>query len=127
MKIVHLNHVALEVSDLERTKRFYEGVVGLQPIPRPAFSFPGVWYRLGVDQELHIIVVPEGPPVRSSSRGNHFALMVESMPDAEARLRSHNVSFNGPRTRPDGALQIFFTDPDGHTIEFCTAPLPAAS
>jgi lactoylglutathione lyase len=122
MRFVHLNHVALEVQDLRRTQRFYEDVLGLQPIPRPAFKFPGAWYRLGVDQELHIIVVPEGPPVRSASRGNHFALMVESIETTEAELRARGVAFNGPRTRPDGAFQIYITDPDGHVIELCTSP-----
>ena len=36
-----LQHVGLIVSDLERSRRFYEGVLGLRQIPRPDFGIAG--------------------------------------------------------------------------------------
>ena len=121
MKIIHLNHTALQVKDVAVTIRFYEEVVGLKQISRPAFGFPGAWFRIGVDQELHLI---QGAPehISSSSRGDHYAMMVDSITEAEALLKSNGVAYKGPHHRPDGAKQIFFEDPDGHVIEFCTAP-----
>ena len=39
---VTLHHVALYVSDLEVTRRFYRNVLGTEEIARPAdFTFPG--------------------------------------------------------------------------------------
>lgn len=29
---------------------------------------------------------------------------------------------DGPKSRPDGYIQVFVTDPDGHVIELCSPP-----
>ena len=123
MKITQLNHVAIGVKDVKVTNKFYEEVLGLKQIPRPNFGFPGTWFRLGVDQELHIIqVAADAPDVHDATRGKHFALMVDDMDATQAHLKSHNISYTGPHHRPDGAFQVFFKDPDGNMIECCTAP-----
>ena len=119
MRILQLNHASLEVIDVAKTTRFYEEVVGLVQIPRPAFGFPGTWFRVGVDQELHLIG-GAGQRVSSSSRGDHFAIGVDSIEAAIERLNAHHIPFKGPHHRPDGAKQVFFEDPDGHVVEFCT-------
>lgn len=124
MEILQLNHVAIHVADVERSCAFYRDVLGLEQIPRPAFSFPGAWFRLGKDQELHIIG-ERTEEVVGGPRGNHFALRVPSIREAEEMLRARGVPFQGPWQRPDGAWQIFLADPDGHYIELCE--LPAAS
>ena len=121
MDITQLDHVAIHVADVEKSCRFYEEVLGLSRIPRPDFDFPGAWFRLGAEQELHLIGGRE-ENFPSASRGNHYALSVESMADVEERLKDLDRTFSGPRARPDGAMQIFLSDPDGHVIELCTAP-----
>jgi catechol 2,3-dioxygenase-like lactoylglutathione lyase family enzyme len=121
MMLMQLNHVALHVADVEASCRFYEGVLRLARIPRPAFSFPGAWFRLGQDQELHLIG-GRTEETNSHHRGNHWALLVDDMDAWEAALRALGVQYLPRRTRPDGALQIYLVDPDGHHIELCTAP-----
>ncbi|HJX30081.1 MAG TPA: VOC family protein [Thermoanaerobaculia bacterium] len=51
MDVRVLHHVSLPVGDLERSRRFYREVLGLEEIARPPFPFPGAWFRLG-DREL---------------------------------------------------------------------------
>ena len=121
MKICELNHVAIHVSDVERTCEFFERVLRLEKMPRPAFDFPGAWFRLGTQQELHLIG-RTNEPVEPRSRNNHFALMVDDIAEWEAHLRKMNANFSGPKPRPDGAMQIFVADPDGHYIELFTPP-----
>ncbi len=121
MQILQLNHVAIHVADVERSCAFYRDVLGLEQIPRPAFSFPGAWFRLGPDQELHIIG-ERTEEISGGPRGNHFALRVPSIREAERRLREKGIAFHGPWQRPDGAWQIFLADPDGHYIELCELP-----
>lgn len=116
LRICELNHVALHVADVEESCRFYREVLQLPPMPRPAFDFPGAWFRLGAAQELHLIG-NRGQPVDSSNRGNHFALRVEDLDAWEAHFRKLNVAFRPQKPRPDGALQVFVADPDGHVIE----------
>lgn len=121
IQVVELNHVALDVAEVEASVRFYGGALGLPALPRPAFSFPGAWFRLGPRQELHLI----GDRGRAvGERSGHFALQVADIHAAAARLRAEGVAFRGPKPRPDGALQIFTADPDGNVVELC-ADLPA--
>ena len=113
-----LSHVAIHVADVPASEAFYRDVLGLPQLPRPAFDFPGAWFRLGQVQELHLIG-NRTQPVHSHSRGTHFALQVPDIRAAEAELRAKNAAFTGPKQRPDGNWQIFVQDPDGHYIELC--------
>jgi catechol 2,3-dioxygenase-like lactoylglutathione lyase family enzyme len=119
MEIAELNHVALLVRDVEASIRFYRDVIGLAAIPRPAFSFPGAWFRLGRVQELHLIEGEAGRGPEEGSRHDHFALRISDVDGAARLLREKGLAFRGPVRRPDGARQIFLRDPDGHVIELC--------
>jgi len=121
MKLTELNHVAIRVADVERSCEFYASALRLERLPRPAFDFPGAWFRLGAAQELHIIGGRDAPVV-SHNRGNHFALRAENFEAWRTHLAGLNLIFHGPVKRPDGATQIFIRDPDGHTIELFTGP-----
>ena len=121
MRVSELNHIALHVRDVERSSDFYRKVLLLDPMPRPAFSFPGAWFRIGTQQELHLI--GERPVTGDAGpRSNHWALLIDDMSVWEQHFQKLGVSFVPRRTRPDGALQIYVTDPDGHVIELCTPP-----
>ena len=124
MRVTQLNHVALHVDDVGKSEKFYAEVLGLDRMPRPAFTFPGAWFRIGVDQELHLI--GRDPQSDVPPRERHFALMVQSIEEAEQRLLAKGWSYREPKRRPDGATQIFLQDPDGHWIELCTPPAGSA-
>lgn len=121
MKINQLNHVAVHCDDLDASVRFYREVLSLEPMDRPAFSFPGAWFRVGVDQELHLIARPaQDPQGYSIPRERHFAFRVPDIERAAAHLTDCGIDFDAPQKRPDGAVQIFLRDPDGHVIELCS-------
>lgn len=123
MKIHELNHVAIYVADVERGIVFYRDVLRLELLLRPAFNFPGAWFRLGTDQELHLIGRRSGP-VPPVNRNNHFALRVDDITAWEVHLQQVGAEFYPKQQRPDGAWQIFLRDPHGHSIELFT-PAPA--
>src|ERR1043166_9361531 len=116
MRIEELNHVAIYVTDVERSVEFYRRVLKLEPIPRPAFSFPGAWFMLGSAQELHLIA-DHGPVFFRSHEKNHFALKVDDLGEWENHLKKIGAEFFPKKQRPDGAFQIFLRDPDAHVIE----------
>ena len=118
MKVFELNHVAIHVRDVEASVKFYRDILRLEPIPRPAFDFPGAWFRLGACQELHLIG-DRAQPVYSHHRGNHFALQTENLAEWEKHFKAAAFQHNPRKQRPDGAWQIFLADPDGHVIELC--------
>jgi lactoylglutathione lyase len=121
MRIFELNHVAIHVEDVEKSCDFYANVLRLERIPRPAFDFPGAWFRLGSQQELHIIGERKSP-VLSHNRGNHFALRTEDLGPWFDHFKRLGIELRGPIRRPDGATQIFLRDVDGHVIELFTPP-----
>ena len=101
MNILELNHVALHVADLEASIAFYRDQLELEPMARPAFDFPGAWFRLGPKQELHLIAGRQ-QPVQSHHRRAHFALRVGSIQEAEALLRRNGIAYRPRKRRPDG-------------------------
>jgi catechol 2,3-dioxygenase-like lactoylglutathione lyase family enzyme len=129
MRANTLHHVSINVTDLERARRFYAEVLGLEEIPRPPFDFPGAWYRLG-DRQLHLIVHPATHTLRGttaiSSREGHFAIGVESFEAARTRLEASGIPFDArPRGRTPWA-QIFLADPDGNLIELSAGQPPSS-
>lgn len=121
MRILQLNHVALHVADVSRSFAFYRDVLRLPTLERPAFDFPGAWFRLGADQELHLIG-DRTAPVHSHHRGTHLALTVDDLDAWETQLDAQGAERLPRKTRPDGAQQVFVIDPDGHWVELCQPP-----
>src|SRR4051794_39103263 len=78
------------VRDLDRSRQFYVGVLGMREVPRPAFSFDGLWFQAGATQ-IHLILEYAGsgpagnllPEPRRNSRTHHLAFLVD---DAAATL-----------------------------------------
>jgi catechol 2,3-dioxygenase-like lactoylglutathione lyase family enzyme len=118
VQIHELNHVALHVADVHKSSAFYRDVLQLEPMPRPAFTFPGAWFRLGTHQELHLIG-ERVEPVVSGNRGNHFAARGRFGVVGGAFAET-GADFRPRKRRPDGAWQVFLRDPDGHVIELFT-------
>jgi catechol 2,3-dioxygenase-like lactoylglutathione lyase family enzyme len=115
MELRKLLHAGLLISDLERSRQFYNGILGLKEKPRPAFDFPGAWYDLG-ECELHLIVTRDAlPPAESRpSRDYHVSFLIDDYEATKQALQSARVSF---REGSSGLRQIFVRDPDGNLIE----------
>ncbi|HLK66147.1 MAG TPA: VOC family protein [Bryobacteraceae bacterium] len=125
-----LHHVAINVTDLERSRRFYRDVLGLQEIARPPFSFPGAWFQAGPSHHVHLIV--HSPATTRGlkpidTRDIHFALRVPSFRDALASLQASGYRDDAPeddlmrmivnRQATAGFPQIYILDPDHNVIE----------
>jgi catechol 2,3-dioxygenase-like lactoylglutathione lyase family enzyme len=120
---VRAHHMSFPVSDLERSRRFYEGVLGLRQIPRPDFGIPGIWYQAGAC-EVHLIQVPADfdagtPPRGLNPAGRHSAFAVGNYDATVAHLKEHGLEVL-ETSRQQG--QMWVKDPDGHVIELIVAP-----
>ena len=127
IEITGLHHVSLPVTNLERSKAFYAGVLGLTEIERPAFEFAGAWFAVG-DRQLHLIV-HDKPTLRTrgiDSHDVHFAMRIASYRATVEFLKSRGYSGEARdasmRLRENqwgkaGFPQLFILDPDRHVIE----------
>ena len=124
LKHYELNHVAIHVQDVERSSTFYRTALFLDPIPRPAFTFPGAWFRLGAQQELHLIG-NRANPVFAGNRSNHYAASggLDTLGATPQRLE---IPYLPRRMRPDGAWQISPT-PTATSLVFTPPPVNEAT
>ena len=115
MELRKLLHAGLLITDLERSRQFYSGILGLKEKPRPDFDFPGAWYDLG-QCELHLIVTREPLPPADArpSRDFHVSFLIEDYEGTKQALQKAGVGF---REGSSGLAQIFVRDPDGNLIE----------
>lgn len=115
------HHVAICVTDLERSKQFYSGVLGLREIDRPPFTVPGAWYELGDGTQLHLIVHREPRTLRGTNAvdilDGHFAFRIDDYDRALAHLRAHGVECYELPQNVTPWKQLYVTDPDGNEIE----------
>lgn len=129
IRVQHIDHITLVVKSVEESRRFYVGLLGMEEVPRPAFDFNGAWFQAGATL-IHLIEEhdrsgPAGFPdevLIKSSRNHHFAFEVADAYAAAATLKDMNIDLvDDAKQRPDGAVQVFLTDPDGHVVELCTS------
>jgi len=117
--IKQLLHAGLIVSDLEKSRAFYEGVLGLTPNPaRPDFGFPGVWYDIGRNQ-VHLMVVPNPYTdvihPEHGGRDIHVAFSVDDVEAVRSELDKAGVAYSMSKS---GRAALFCRDPDGNALEF---------
>lgn len=117
--IKQMMHAGLIVSNLEKSRAFYEGLLGLRPNPsRPDFGFEGVWYDIGQNQ-VHLMVVPNPyagveRPVHGG-RDTHVAFAVEDVVPIKVLLDQAGVAYTMSKS---GRAALFCRDPDGNALEF---------
>jgi catechol 2,3-dioxygenase-like lactoylglutathione lyase family enzyme len=112
LRVTHIDHVTVLVTDLAGARAFYSGVLGLTEIPPPKeFDFVAVWYDLG-GQYLHLLQKPH--PDAPSPR--HFCLHVEDIGTAREHMRTLGVPTD-ETVKIAAADRFFVRDPDGNRIE----------
>jgi glyoxylase I family protein len=120
MKIHAILHATFLVSDLERSRAFYEGVLGLATdIRRPDLGYPGVWYVLNERQQIHLMRLPDPEAglarPEHGGRDRHVALAVDDVEALAGRLEAAGIACTRSRS---GRAALFCRDPDGNALEF---------
>lgn len=121
MNFLKLDHVALLVQDVERSRSFYCEVLGMQEIP----SGGNCWLRKD-GAEIHLLSESEGQAVQLNYRDEdladggttHIGFEVDDLEGAQRHLDDLHIQIVcGPRPRWDNGEQLYFCDPDGYVIE----------
>jgi catechol-2,3-dioxygenase len=119
-KPMKLGHIVLRVRDLERSKRFYTGILGL----RLTGEIEGrmAFFAAGEDShDLAVMAIGDqaAPPEPDRVGLYHFAYQVASaaeLKDWYRHLKANGVTIVG--STDHGVSQgIYFLDPDGNELE----------
>ena len=117
-------HFSLPVTDLDRSRKFYEGVLGLKVLEQ---SPRMVFLQTGDD---YLILAKGNEPLRFESSKNtpvHHAFKVkpEEFQSSIDDLRKSGVEVFNIEERNSGVFwgpQAYFLDPDGNKLEIYAGP-----
>jgi catechol 2,3-dioxygenase-like lactoylglutathione lyase family enzyme len=128
MSVSRIEHVLVLSDDIDRSRDFYQHVVGLRTGERPAFDFTGYWMYAGQTPCLHIadrdsyrahaerigLEVPDR--ISGPGQVDHIAFGANDYGAVLDRLARADVQ-PVRRQMPGGPCHLFFEDPDGQRVE----------
>jgi catechol 2,3-dioxygenase-like lactoylglutathione lyase family enzyme len=129
MPLTKMEHLLVLTDDLEATKDFYCGVLGLDAGERPPLEFPGYWLYLGGVPCVHVaereafvahartIGLDASAPAQDTGAVDHIAFNGSDYEEIAARLRRNGVEAIENTVPGVGLRQLFVRDPNGVRIE----------
>jgi len=126
-----LRHVALRVTDLSRSRAFYEQLLSMKVVWEP--DSDNVYFSSGSDNFALHQISPSELASYQPSKGqllDHIGVILES-PEAvdrmyrevEPRLRQMGGKVvKPPKQHRDGSYSFYFSDPDGNVIQSLYEP-----
>ena len=115
MGIEGMNHFNVLTNDVDATRRFYVGVLGLEEGYRPPFSFDGLWLYAGGRPILHISAA--NLPAERAGVIDHIAFTSKDLKGTIARLQSHGIKYRLSKQVGTNLWQVFCNDPMGARVE----------
>ena len=113
-----LHHASLVVSDTQASLKFYRDVLGLEETDRPDLGFPGAWLKIGENQQIHLLELPNTDPTTGrpehGGRDRHVALSTDSVDAVKASLEASSIPYTLSKS---GRRALFCRDLDGNAIE----------
>ena len=127
LRITGMDHIVLNVADVERSLSFYTGILGLEGLRVEEFrkgevGFPSV--RISGDTLIDLSPSKGAAPAEDASKNlNHYCLVAENVefPALIEALKGEGVTvLQGPASRwgaKGRGPSIYILDPDGNQIE----------
>ncbi|MFF4229202.1 VOC family protein [Streptomyces sp. NPDC001820] len=119
MNITHASFVTLPVTDQDRAKAFYTGVLGFE-VTADREMPPGRWLQVAPEGAQTVFTL-SGPGMGGFTPGSAQGIMlVTTDVDADcAKLAAAGVTVDGPNDLPWGRMAAF-RDPDGNGLMLLT-------
>ena len=115
MAIQGMNHFNVLTDDVEATRRFYVGIIGLTEGERPPLGFDGAWLYAGGRPILHVSAAKL--PRDRAGVIDHMAFSATDLQGTVQRLEEQGVDFVLRQQVGTRIWQIFCHDPMGAKVE----------
>jgi catechol 2,3-dioxygenase-like lactoylglutathione lyase family enzyme len=124
MSGTNLQHVNLQVGDLDAAVAFYTDVLGLGLAPTPDIGMPAQFIAINDYQEIHINQSDDLKPERA-----HFCIRVADFNGVYHRAKAAGAiesrTWGHAKRLASGVVQMFVRDPAGNLVEIaCDADQP---
>jgi catechol 2,3-dioxygenase-like lactoylglutathione lyase family enzyme len=123
MKVQHIDHVAITVSDLKRSLAWYRDVLGLERRHEEEWGDVPMMLCAG---ETCVALFPSDAPdpkpvdARKTVSMRHLAFRVDRANFEAAQLSFRKLGFEFESADHGIAQSVYISDPDGHQIEITT-------
>lgn len=122
-----LRHLALKVTDLARSRKFYEELFGMKVVWEP--DLENVYLSSGPDNlALHQIPAADVSRYRTAKNQllDHLGFIMDSAASVD-RLLAQAERFGATIVKPakqhrDGSYSFYMTDPDGNVVQVLYEP-----
>ncbi len=117
------SHLVVQVTDLERSEKFYQEVLGLDLVGRDLVNEekPNSLLQMNTGQMVVLVQVAKVEPFRPNTNSIHHAwlLTVEQYGRAQERMKAFGYSIEDSREefRAMGERSMDIYDPDGHRYQ----------
>ncbi len=117
------SHLVVQVTDLDRSEKFYQEVLALDVVGRDLVNEvgPNSLLKTNTGQMVLLVQVPTVEPFRPNSNSIHHAwlLTVEQYKRAQERMKAFGYSIEDSREefRAMGERSMDIFDPDGHRYQ----------
>ena len=119
---VSFDHMALVVTDLDKSIEFYTKALGFKKIDDPTGNELIDWVENEAGLQIHFLQ-GNTSEIRFT-KSVHLSFNVDALHPFITNLDQHEVAYESwegepskVTIRPDGVRQIYFQDPDGYWIE----------
>lgn len=117
--IKNIDHLNMNVSNLEKSKIFYQKVFGFRQFEEGVSSTSGNPYSIiGLPGRLFLCLYQSPAIEERTQKLNHFGIHVENFDEAIKVARENNLTLlYGGEIQYENSRSAYISDPDGNEIE----------
>ena len=125
-EIIGIDHIYITVSDMQRSEKFYDVVMGVLGFRKSRFQIDAEQHIQYYNRLFGVVLRPAritNPHNPYAPGLHHFCLRVESEKEVQevaCMLKERGISVDEPKRYPEYApdyFAMFFSDPDGIRLE----------